>query len=403
MADAMNKVRQELGDDAIILSTQQTSEGDVQITAAIERSDPDPSPITSSQANGKNRKWALDWDTDWRLEAEQPHEKKQLRNKKKNNSKAAQKPTEKLKAALNAPIPDEDQVPKKEPKTAQATSVDSSTANSEPEKPIKVTPQVQVLVQAMAYHGIPTLLAERICRSALAAQTEDTTLALAAALDMHFSFSPKFNNRHKPLMLVGPPGVGKTMTIAKMAASATMSDRKVHVITTDKSRAGAVDQLKAFTDILKLKLWVSNGADDLPHILNEKELSDGAHVLIDTGGINCYETNELENLAELIIAGSAETMVVLPAGNDPSEMSDTAEKFAAIGAKRMLVTRLDTTRRYGGVLTAADKANLSFSYASVSPAVANGLHVLTPVNLARLILRDPTLQGVSNEFDKVQK
>jgi flagellar biosynthesis protein FlhF len=349
----------------------------------------------SGKANGKAKGWALDWDTDWRLEAEQPHEQKKSPKPKKPTTAPQKQNSVALKAALNT-----------EADTSPATGdekTQAAPAAPSLQKPIKATPQVQTLVQAMAYHGIPTLLAERICRSALSAETDDTTLALAAALDKHFNFSPKFNNRHKPLMLVGPPGVGKTMTIAKMAASAALSDRKVHVITTDKSRAGAVDQLKAFTDILKLKLWVSNGADDLPQILAKPELSDGTHILIDTGGINCYETDELEELASQIVVGGAEIMVVLPAGNDPAEMSDTAEKFAAIGAKRMLVTRLDTTRRYGGVLTAADKAGLSFSYASVSPSVANGLHVLTPVNLARLILRDPTQQGVSNEFDKVQK
>ncbi len=392
MADAMNKVRQELGADAIILSSQELTGGEIQITAAIEKSDPDPSPLMAGKANGKAKGWALDWDNDWRLEAEQPHEQKKSVKPKKPKAAPNKQGSSSLKAALNT----ESDAPTKQ---------NGNTADTEPEpkKPIRATPQVQTLVQAMAYHGIPTLLAERICRSALSAETDDTTLALAAALDKHFTFSPKFNNKHKPLMLVGPPGVGKTMTIAKMAASAAMNNRKVHVITTDKSRAGAVDQLKAFTDILKLRLWVSNGADDLPQILAKPELSDGTHILIDTGGINCYETDELEELASQIVVGGAEIMVVLPAGNDPAEMSDTAEKFAAIGAKRMLVTRLDTTRRYGGVLTAADKAGLSFSYASVSPSVANGLHVLTPVNLARLILRDPTQQGVSNEFDKVQK
>jgi len=365
MADAMNKVRQELGDDAIILATQDLPSGESQVTAAIEQADP-PSPQITPKKNG----WAKNWDDDWKLEAEQPHEKLQPKPAtiiKKGNSERATAPTPR------------------------------------PSKPITITPQVETLVQAMAYHGIPTLLAERLCRTALAVETEDTTMALAASLDKHFNFSPQFSRKKTPLMLIGPPGVGKTMTIAKMAASATMGGRKVHVVTTDKSRAGAVDQLKAFTDILNLKLWVSNGVENLSSILTKPELQDNAHVLIDTGGINCYEMEEVENLAAQIIAAHAETILVLPAGTDAAEMSDSAEKFAAIGAKRLIVTRLDTTRRYGGVLTAADKANLSFSYACVSPSVATGLHTLTPVNLARLILRDPTRQGISNEFDKASK
>jgi len=365
MSEAMNKVRTELGDDAIILATQELPNGDSQVTAAIERADPPPPKVLPG-----NNGWAVDWDSDWKQEA------------------GAQKPP-----AQNQPAAPK-LIQKKPPTVSAQTPF---------EEPIKITPRVEILVQAMAYHGIPTLLAERICRSALSVETDDITMALAASLDNHFNFSPRFSRKNVPLMLIGPPGVGKTMTIAKMAASATMEGRKVHVITTDKSRAGAVEQLKAFTDILNLNLWVADGANDLAVILAKPELNDGSHILIDTGGINCYDQNEIENLAAQIIAGKAETVVVLPAGTDAAEMSDTAEKFAAVGAKRIIVTRLDTTRRYGGIFTAADKANLSFSYASVSASVATGLHIINPVNLARLLLRDPTQQGISNEFDKAKK
>lgn len=132
------------------------------------------------------------------------------------------------------------------------------------------------------------------------------------------------------------------------------------------------------------------------------ELSDGnnSQILIDTGGINPYDDSQIVELTALILAAKATPLVVLAAGTDSAEMSDTAQIFAAIGANRLLVTRLDTTRRYGGLLTAASNANLGFSYASVSSAAATGLHTLTPVNLARLILRDPLQSGIRNEFDK---
>ncbi|MEH6474234.1 MAG: AAA family ATPase [Sneathiella sp.] len=368
MSEAMDKVRTELGDEAIILATQELPAGGSQVTAAIERPDPQP-PTIPPKSNG----WASDWDSDWKQEA----------------------------GAQSTPKPKQTTSPQVIKKNQNKQKV--AIPQTPEEAPLQVTPRVETLVQAMAYHGIPTLLAERICRSALSVETDDITMALAASLDKHFNFSPRFSRKNVPLMLIGPPGVGKTMTIAKMAASATLEGRKVHVVTTDKSRAGAVDQLKAFTDILKLQLWVADGANDLAAILAKPELQDGSHILIDTGGINCYETTEIENLAAQIVAGKAETVIVLPAGTDAAEMSDTAEKFAAVGAKRIIVTRLDTTRRYGGIFTAADKANLSFSYASVSPSVATGLHIINPVNLARLLLRDPNQQGISNEFDKAKK
>jgi flagellar biosynthesis protein FlhF len=376
MAEAMDQVRADLGEEAIILSTQDMPDGMAQVTAAIEKKDP-PKPTIPEKPNGA---WAQNWDSDWKVEAtakkETPFTPASAEIGKQIPLKAKAKTT-----------------PKPKPKAVSAVENETFT----------VTPQVETLIQAMAYHGIPTLLAERLCRSALAAQTDNTEMALAASLDHHFKFTPQFSRKNTPVMLVGPPGVGKTMAIAKMAASATMAGRKVHVVTTDKSRAGAVEQLKSFTNILELKLWVADDPNSLARILSSEPLQDGSHVLIDTGGISCYEDSELAQIAELIIAGKAEAVAVLAAGSDSAEMSDTAAKFASIGAKRLVITRLDTTRRYGGIFTAADKANLSFSYASVSPSVARGLHMLNPVNLARLLLRDPTQQGVRNEFDKAEK
>ena len=342
MDKAMNQVRLEMGAEAIILSSQETKGGDVQLTAAIDQKEPAPKPETTS--------WAADWDQDWKAEA-----------------------------------------------------VKTAAAPKKPASPAAIPPseKMELLVQAMAYHGIPTALGEKLCRTALSLDTDDITMSLAAALDNHFNYSSRLTTGKSPMMLVGPPGVGKTVTAAKFAAVARMEGRNVHLITTDTSRAGAVDQLRAYTDILEFKLHVAETTEQLETLLASPALNDGSDILIDTGGINAYDEAEVADLTRKIIAAKAEPVAVLAAGTDTAEMSDLAETFARLGAKRMIATRLDTTRRYGGLFTAAHSARLSFSYASVSASVATGLHIVNPVNLARLLLRDPTLTGVSNEFNKV--
>ncbi len=82
-----------------------------------------------------------------------------------------------------------------------------------------------------------------------------------------------------------------------------------------------------------------------------------------------------------------------PAGLDPIECGESAAAFAAIGVKRMIVTRLDISRRLGGILAAAEQG-MSFAGVSVSPFVAQGVGTLNPVSLARLVLRDPV--GAAN-------
>ena len=176
MEKAINKLRLEMGPEAIILSTQNAQNGDVQITAAVEQPE-SPAPATPDG-------WAVDWDKDWKAEAK--------------NSLTAELGTNDSKAAS----------PKKRSET-----------NGASRPAVRVSPKMELLVQSMAYHGIPTLLAEKLCRTALAAKTKDTTIALAAALDSHFNYSSRISGRKTPLMLVGPPGVGKTVTLAKIAFS----------------------------------------------------------------------------------------------------------------------------------------------------------------------------------------
>jgi flagellar biosynthesis protein FlhF len=359
MDKAINMLRLEMGPEAIILSSQDLDTGGVQLTAAVEQTD---GSTVSNEGS-----WTSDWDSDWKTEAASPASPKRNGHSHK---------------------------------PAPSSTVSTQPQSADPETAI--TPKMEALVQSMAYHGIPTILAEKLCRSALAVKSDNTELALAAALDSHFRYTTRISGGKRPMMLVGPPGVGKTMTLAKFAAAAKMEGRHVNVITTDTSRAGAIEQLKAYTDILEFDLDVAETPEQLAAFVQKRQKTENTEILVDTAGVNVYDEDEITKLTRLIIAAKAEPVAVLAAGTDTAEMSDTAEGFATLGARRLIVTRLDTTRRYGGVFTAAHTAKLSFSYASVSPSVATGLHTINPVNLARLLLRDPTQSEVDKEFDKVR-
>jgi flagellar biosynthesis protein FlhF len=99
-------------------------------------------------------------------------------------------------------------------------------------------------------------------------------------------------------------------------------------------------------------------------------------------------------LAELADAVSAEPVLVAPAGGDAAESADLAAAFAAIGVRRLIVTRTDTVRRLGGILASVETARLALSDAGVSPQIADGLVSLNAHRLAGLLLR---ASGVSEE------
>ncbi len=243
----------------------------------------------------------------------------------------------------------------------------------------------QTIRQVLRYHGVPDPLTERLVRSACALDAENATLAFAGAIDTSFRFSPLSEQTiARPLMLVGPPGSGKTITVAKLAARGVLGGNKVGVITTDISRAGAKEQLSAFTRILKLDLQCVATARELREVT--ETLADCDQIYIDTAGANPYSEKDMQLLEDMITAVDAEPVLVLAAGCDALEAAETAAAFSQECVERLIVTRLDLSRRLGAVLTAADAGNLSFSDVSVTPQVADGLSPINPVSLARIIM-----------------
>lgn len=242
---------------------------------------------------------------------------------------------------------------------------------------------VATIRQALTFHGTPPRLAERLVEAAGTLDTDDPVLAFAGAMDATFTFAPLSEHGDaKPIMLVGTPGAGKTITTAKLAARATLAGTSVRVITTDTQRAGGVEQLAAFTRLLKLDLETTDTIESL----REAVAAADNPVYIDTAGTNPFSDTEMDHLSGLVQAAGAEPVLVLAAGGDAMESADIAASFAAIGAGRLLVTRLDMARRLGSILAAADAARIRFSDVSITPQVADGLSPLNPVSLARLIM-----------------
>jgi flagellar biosynthesis protein FlhF len=165
-----------------------------------------------------------------------------------------------------------------------------------------------------------------------------------------------------------------------------MQKEQVLVITTDNKRAGGVEQLQAFINILDQPLKVAASPHALAQYLKSAEKYE--YVLIDTAGCNPYDKQEINELAEFSEQGkNIEPVLALPAGGDSLEAIDTVEAFMALPVRRLLVTRADTARRFGGVLAAAAAHGLAFCNASSSSSVTDPLLPLDEVLLAQLLLK----------------
>ncbi len=251
---------------------------------------------------------------------------------------------------------------------------------------------------ALNGHGVPAATVDRIMDSAWDAGAADPVLALAAALDRLFKFAPlRYEASERPIMLVGPPGAGKSVTVAKLAARGAFEGHPVAVATADTVRAGGVAQLSAFTKILGIELEVADSPAALAEIVERRPSK--TRMLIDTPGTNPYDGNALSALAMLAGAAGAEPVLVMAAGGDILEAAETTRAFAAIGARRLIATRLDTVRRLGAVLAAAAES-MALGEISVRPEVADGLAPVNPVSLARRLMDGAARPGMPGPFAK---
>ena len=254
---------------------------------------------------------------------------------------------------------------------------------------------VEELTEVMLRHSVPEEVTDQIISCATVLGMNDVYLALSTAIEHLFTFKPiQARPLKKPIMLVGAPGVGKTLTSAKLAARAVMNNMTTTVITTDTLRAGGIEQLQAFTRILKIPLVKATSPAALAKAVDQAKGCD--QIIIDTGGANPFNRDDMKALATLAAAADVEPILVMGAGADAEESGEIARVFSTMGVRRMLTTRLDVARRLGGLLNAAHEGGLSFAEMSDTPQVADGLQGLNPKKLSKILMPSQVLNKKVN-------
>lgn len=245
---------------------------------------------------------------------------------------------------------------------------------------------ISIITDTMLKHRVPAAVSDKVISAAMTIPATTPRETLAKALQKTFGFRDLYaKGRNKPVILVGPPGAGKTLMTAKLAARHVMEGAKPAVITTDIARAGGVEQLDAFLRILNLPLLQADDGKALRHALDQIG-DDATHIIIDTGGLNPFDPQELKTLAKLIAVADMEAALVLQGGIDAEESAEMAMTFEILGITKLVPTRLDFARRLGGLLCAADRAALSFTIGSHTPQVADGIIQLTSQSMAELLM-----------------
>ncbi|MFK7695819.1 flagellar biosynthesis protein FlhF [Paenibacillus sp. HJGM_3] len=168
---------------------------------------------------------------------------------------------------------------------------------------------------------------------------------------------------------VGPTGVGKTTTIAKLAAEQVLKyNRKVGFITSDTYRIAAVEQLKTYATILNVPLEVVFSPQELVKAF--QQLQDCELIFMDTAGRNFRNPMYVSELNSLLQArGKSETFLVLSLTSKYKDMKAITDNFAKFRLDKVLFTKMDETRSYGSIL------NLLYDFPIQLSYITNGQNV----------------------------
>jgi len=192
------------------------------------------------------------------------------------------------------------------------------------------------------------------------------------------------------IALIGPTGVGKTTTIAKLAATyALKHGAKVGLITCDTYRIAAVDQLRTYAGILDMPMKVAltpREAIEAAESLADT-LADRGVILVDSAGRSPQDSVRLDEMGAFLEALAPEqTHLVLSAGAAEDALTLAATRFGILQPTHLLLTKLDEAVRYGVLLNLAHAVGLKINYVTTGQEVPAQIELANADRLARLVL-----------------
>jgi flagellar biosynthesis protein FlhF len=187
--------------------------------------------------------------------------------------------------------------------------------------------------------------------------------------------------------LIGPTGVGKTTTIAKLAARIALKEqRRVELITLDTYRIAAVDQLKTYAEIIGAGFHVPRSILELDVLI--RRYSGEATIMIDTIGRSAQDLSDQMELADYLRDNEQITKcLVIQATTQPADVQVAISKFALFGVNSLVITKLDETCRAGASVATAAGAGLPLVYLCNGQRVPEDIEIATAESLTACILR----------------
>ncbi|ABL01038.1 flagellar biosynthesis protein FlhF [Pelobacter propionicus] len=434
MAEALRKVKAELGSDAMILSTKQEKTGGFlgffrknvyKVTAAVDpahKAAPLAPPAMSAAFREQpQRQRTAKEDLENSMLAPLARELRELREKVEVLSRGKEttkneEPAEtvsqpdSLESGLNIqniPRGDLEEIKKLllntlarnqegDVKTVQWPAVPDGAGTEKPSGTDSST-NASPLAQELSRSGISSDLVETILDALDKLPSGGGNQALKSRLSEVFGRLIRFagtlkvrKNAPRIIALVGPTGVGKTTTTAKLAAMHAFNrGNKVALITMDIFRVGAIEQLKTYSRIMGIPIEVASTPKELESAVEKH--ADCDLIFIDTAGRSHKDTEKLNEMKQFFADKiPMEVFLCLSATTKDRELTEILNCFSIFQISKVVFTKIDESESFGNMINVLMKGNLQVAYFTTGQRVPEDIEVATPSKLADMILRGAT-------------
>jgi flagellar biosynthesis protein FlhF len=389
MNEALARVKQELGDDAVILQSRKVEKdgllnfigkSGVEVTAATPDRNPPP-PRKSEQNLKQNQKDML------RKSIEPKHNMPLGTRRYSENSS--------LKKAVEPEKDFEIRAMREEIRSLKGSIKELSDSLKYKNAP-SLPPALKEVWSKLIENGMTEKLAHDIVQmlnSQLSGKELDNEELLESSLNdllaaryrtSELASSRKSAKKPYVISLIGPTGVGKTTTLAKMATNESIfRNNRVALISTDTYRVAAVEQLKTFAGIAGIPMEVVYRPEELPVAISKHEDKD--IILIDTAGRSQSDIEALSELKEFMDEGQPDEIVlVLSASTRLEDQKDIIDQFSITPATSVIVTKLDEIANGGHLLELANLIQKSWVYLTTGQNVPDDIVAVDRVMLAAI-------------------